>query len=908
MAWIPDRYRELRRLVRGERPDEELAEEFAFHVSMRVEENVARGMAPEAARREAERRFGDAREYREATLAIDHDMARERRRMESWGTLIRQVRLAARSLARSPGFTVVAVVTLALALGATVAVFSLVDRVVLRPLRYPAAERLVWIDSPVPGLNPDWRWGISEGGYWFLRRNARTLGDLGVVNTGSLGVGGGDAPAEQVSAAFASGGLMRVLGARPILGRPILPSDEVDSAGVVVLGYDFWARRYGRDREILGKTIEVSGRPARVVGVLARGFQLPDQAVDLWIPIPLDSAARPVNSHYLNAIARVKPGVPLAAVQAELDRLTARFVEAMPSAYSPGFVNASRFRTAARPLRDYVLGDSARTLWMLLGAVALVLLIACANIANLFLARAEAQRREVAVRTALGASRRQLAARFLAETLLLALAAGLLGLGLAWAGLRVLLRLAPTDLPRIAEVGIGGASVGFAAALCLLVALAFAGVLYARSRGPLLMRALREGGRGTTPGRQFVRRALTVTQVALALVLLAGAGLLLQSFLHLRGVDPGIRAEGALTLDVALPGAKYPERDDRVAFYDRLRERVAAIAGVQAVGLAQGLPMQRDLGPFKGGGCASLRVGQGDERGIEAGCMPTIVVSPGYFRAMGIPLLAGREREPVDDRNRTGAAVLSQALARQLFRGQDPIGHLVGPYGTIPLSPVVGVAGDVRGDGLDKPPYPVVYIPYRPAAQYKWWGWDTPDAMTLVVRAPAVPTARLVQEVRRAVAELDPSVPVANIAPLSDVVARSDSVVRRSFTLLLLGLAAGMALLLSGVGIYGVIAYLVAQRRAEIGVRMALGAGVGQIGRLVVLQSAKLAGAGVAVGLVAALAATRLLSSLLFDVRPTDPLTLGAVTLALLAVALLASYLPARRAARIDPVEALRSE
>ncbi|MBX6365326.1 MAG: ABC transporter permease [Gemmatimonadetes bacterium] len=907
MAWIPDRYRELRRLVRGERPDEELAEEFAFHLEMRVEENVARGMRPEAARREAERRFGDVRAYREATLAIDHGMARKRRRMETWGTLVRQVRLAARSLARSPGFTAVAVVTLALALGATIAVFTLVERVVLRPLRYPAAERLVWIDSPVPGLNPDWRWGVSEGGYWFLLRNAGTLDELGALFPTVVGVGGGGLPAEQVAAAYVTGSLMNVLGARPVLGRPILPSDGASSAGIVALGYDFWARRYGRDPAIVGKTIEVSGRPARVVGVLARGFQLPDHVVDVWMPLELDSTATPVNDHHLNAIARVKPGVPLTAVQAELDRLTARFVEAMPSAYSAGFMTKSRFRTAARPLRDYVLGDSARTLWMLLGAVALVLLIACANIANLFLARAEAQRREVAVRTALGASRRQLAGRFLAETLLLALAAGALGLVLASAGLRVLLHLAPTDLPRLAEVGVGGASVAFTAALCVLVAAAFAGVLYARSRGPILMHALREGGRGMTPGRHLARRALTVAQIALALVLLAGAGLLLQSFLHLRAVDPGIRPDGVLTLDVAPPWAKYQEDADRIAFYERLRERVASIPGVQAVGLAEVLPMRRDIGPFNGSYCAALLV-RSDEGDVGAGCMPTMVVSPGYFRAMGIPLLAGRDREPADDRNRTGAIVLSQALARQIFPGQAPLGRLVGPFGTTPLNPVVGVAGDVRGDGLDKPVYPIVYIPFQASAEYGHSGWGTPGAMTLVVRAPAVPMARLTEEVRRAVAELDPSVAVANIAPLSDVVARSESVARRSFTLLLLGLAAGMALLLSAVGIYGVVAYLVAQRRAEIGVRMALGADVGRIGRLVVLQSARLAAAGIVIGLVGALAATRLLSSLLFDVRPTDPVTLGAATLALLGVALLASYVPARRAARVDPVQALRAE
>ena len=917
MAWIPDRYRDLRTMLRGDRVDEDVAEELAAHLAMRVEENVSRGMSPEAARAEALRRFGDVDRWQRETRDIDAGRVREERRLELRDAIARETRQALRGLARSPVFTLVAIVTLALGIGATTAIYTMLETVVLRPLPYANADRLVSVMHPteVPGTGPS-RWGLSAAGYFLFRDRNRTLEELGAYTTGYTSLVA-DGEAERVRLAWITHSVLAALGARPAIGRLIGAADDVPGAPhVAMLGWDLWQRRYGGDPGVVGRVIETSGGPVEVVGVTARGFTLPrpgpfeasrDLAghfVDIWQPLRLDPTARAVNAHQYAGIGVLRPGLTAAAAERDLQMLTDSLPSLFPNAYSRGFVEEYRFRMGVQPLRDEVLGDRiARTLWVLFAAVGVVLLIACANVANLFLVRAESRRREGAVRVALGATRSRMAAHYLAESLVVALVAGALGVACGAALLRALLAIAPTDLPRLAEVGVHWTSVALGLALALA-----AGIVLGLH--PALRRvdtaSLREGSRGlsASPRQRAVRDALVVAQMALALVLLAAAGLMARSFGALRAVRPGLDAAGVLAFDVALPGTKYRSYEEAAAFHRELQSRLAALPGVRAVGAATGLPL-RDLGA----GCAVVfREGRPYAPGEQAPCVATPRVTPGYFVALGIPV-HGRAPEWRDIDAGSGAVVVTKALADRLWPGEDPIGKGIASGGSSDPAKadfyrVVGIVPELRAAGLDRPAseivfYPVVQLP-------RGWLWGPVRGPTYVVRTTLDDPTALARTVRRVLAELDPQVPMANVTTMERIVERS--MARVSFILLLLGAAAAMAMLLSAVGIYGVISYLVGQRRGEIGVRIALGAPASRVATMIVGQSLRLALAGIAIGIVAALAGTRILRSLLFEVSPTDPVVLATVAGLLVALAALASFAPARRAARVDPIEALRSE
>lgn len=815
-------------------------------------------------------------------------------------TLGREVRHAVRSLARSPSFTGITILTLALGIGATTGIFTLLDRVVLRPLPFPNEERLVWIESDVSG-NATGRWGLSEAGYFYYRDNAHSLDGLGVYVASDQTPLVGREGAEVVSGAFVSAGLFDVLGLRATIGRRLTAEDDRPGGGdVAVLGHRFWMRRFNGDPRVIGTMLTIRGRPREIVGVLAPGANLPDASVDVWLPLNLDPAARPVNAHYLQAIGRLRPGLDASTAQRELAQLTARFPELFPSAYSTAFMQQYHFTPGVLPLRDHVVGGAKDRLWILLAAVGLVLVIACANVTNLFLVRLEARRRDAAIRTALGAGRGALAWHYLGESLLLALAAGALGLALAAGAIRVLLRLAPSSLPRLSEVQVGWEGAAFAAVVSL-----GAGVIFGLI--PLLRRGvdittLRESGRGLTASRprQAARSALVVGQVGLALVLMAAAGLLLRSFQRLRAVQPGFDPNGVLAVDVSISSARYPTHEAAAAFYHELETRLGALPGVVSVGATQGLPLD------DWGGCSVVFAQDKPlAPGEEPICVSTPKVTPTYFATMHIPV-RGSTPTWSDVENHVSGVVVSRALAARLWPGEDPIGKGINSNGgtEAPYYRVVGVAGDVRAEDLQKPPVEEVYYPMVPLP--KSFLWSPARGMTVVLRTTLANPADLTGAVRRVVRALDPEAPVANVRTMRQVVARS--MARLSFTMLLLGVAAAMALVLSGVGLYGVVAYLVAQRRGEIGVRLALGAVPAQVGRLVVLQSVRLAVGGVALGLLGALAATRVLRSLLFGVSATDPVTLAGAALFLVAVAALASYAPARRAARVDPIEVLRGE
>ncbi|HEX9690642.1 MAG TPA: ABC transporter permease [Gemmatimonadales bacterium] len=804
---------------------------------------------------------------------------------------------AVRQLVKHPGFTAVAVLTLALGLGAATALLTVLHSVVLAPLPYDAPDELVRLDSPVPRLAPEAVWGLSEAGYFHFRSGNRTLADIGAFSTARQNMAS-DQGASRVATAATTRSLLEVLRARPALGR-LFTEEEARPSGpsVIVLGYDFWVRQFGADSSIIGSLVDLETIQHEIVGVMAPGTHLPDYHVDVWAPLRLDPLRAPVNAHWLAAIARLRPATSVAGAQADIKRLTDRLPDVFPQAYYPGFMDNYGFSTRVTPLHEAVVGPIARVLWILLGATALVLAIAAANVANLFAVRVEGRRREFAVRVALGAGRRHLVRQGMAEGVTLAVAAGALGLALADGAVRLLLTLAPAQLPRLDEIRITWSVAGVALLSSVLVGAVVGLFPFLRTRiGFATVRDALE--RAATPAQLVVRRTLVATQVALAVVLLAAAGLMVRSLARLNAVEPGLDPANAVTFELSLPAARYNSYEAVAAFYHRLVEQVEALPGVRAAG-AGSLPF-RDFG-----GCALLFVE--DQPVVEderPRCVSSQVAAPGYFEALGIPI---RGRAPTwnETQSASAGAVVTAALARRLWPGEDAIGKGVRGNGWgQPFYRVVGVTSDLRAQGLDMPSTEAVFYPMIPLPDAPLW--SPPRFMTLIARVDGGGPATLIGPMRRILTDLDPSIPLGNVSTMEAVVGRSLG--RRSFAMVLLGIAAGMALLLSIVGLYGVIAYLVGQRTREIGIRMALGAPAEHVAASIVRDAVALAGVGCAVGLAGAIAVTGTLESLLFEVSPTDPWTLAGVTAVLLGVAGMASLLPARRAARVDPMQALRYE
>lgn len=893
--------RAFRLIVAPHRIDDDIDAELRFHVEGRIDDLMAHGLSRADAEREVDARFGSIDAYREETRAIDERTIHEERRMELLDTIGRETRQALRALARSRGFTFIAILTLALGIGATTAVYTLLDRVVLDPLPYPHADRLVKIGSLVSGKTVAGEWGVSEAGYFYYLDHNRSFDALGVYKRDERSMVA-DGRAERVRAAIVSASVSRVLGVHAELGRLINADDDRPGVSpVAVLSHEYWISRFGGDPTIVGRPVTIEGSPVEVVGVLATGENIPlvsaAPAPDLWLPLRLDPAARPINSHYLTAIGLLKNGLGIDAASADLARLTSRFPEVLAAAYSPAFMREYHFAVKLTQLRDAVVGESARTLWMLLGAVALVLVIACANVANLFLVRIETKRREMAVRAALGADRVHLAWHYLTESVMLTLVAGTLGVVLAWGAIHVLVAMAPTSIPRLAEIHLGWSSLVFAFILSLGTGVVF-GVIPLGSRAVSVC-TLHDGSRGmaVSRGRRVVRGALVVAQVALAMVLLAAGGVMLRSFERLRAVRPGFDASGVIAFDLSLPFARYGDYQSTSELYRQLQARISSLPGVESVGATTSLPLEG------GSSCATtVAEGAATSNPDAAQCIRYVYVTPGYFETMGITLHGSAPDWNAVSGEHAGV-VISGSVSKRFWPGQDALGRGLAGGGGETFFRVAGVTSDVRIDDLREPSPEVVYYPVVPAKGTSLWG--PAGAITMVVKAKNSDPLSLIPAIRRTLAQIDPTIPLANPRSMSDVVARS--MARLSFTMLLLGVAGAMALVLSAVGLYGVISYIVGERRGEIGVRMALGARAGEVGGMIMLQSVRLAAIGVALGLVCAAAATRVLRSLLFEVSPTDPLTLVAVALFLVLLAALASYAPARRAARVDPIEVLRA-
>ncbi len=818
--------------------------------------------------------------------------------------LARDLRHTIRSLWRSRLFTAITVLTLAVAIGANSAIFSVVSGVLLRPLPYPESSRLVLVGhtAPLAGFPEVPQ---STGTYVLYRDESTTLENLGMYWDGSVNLSGEDEP-ERLMAAGLTTTMFDVLRTQPALGRPFLEEETLpDAEPVAILSHGLWLRRFGGDPAVLDRTLIVNGTSRRIVGVMPAGFDLPDEpGIEIWQPFELDPESLTTGNFSFNAIGRMKDGVSPEAVYEDIRRLTLQVPDRYGDFLTHEMMEQTGWDAMVTPLVERVTRDVRQALWILLGTVAVVLLIACANVANLFLVRAEGRHKEIAIRSALGAERGILARGFLRESTVLAMVGGALGLLLAFGGIRLLVALAPESIPRLAEIRIDASVLLFTVGVSVAAGLLFGLAPLFRHARPDIANSLKEGFRGTTSGKTGVRArtVLVLGQVALAFLLMVGSGLLVKSFWHLKSVDPGFEAENVLTLRLSLPDVTYNDQQTVAAFYQRLVDRVEALPGVERAGATNKLPL-RPGGESHSGVLI-------EDKPVEPGSLPhislEIMTAPGYFETMGIRLLEGRLIERSDITGQVGAVVVNRAFAEHFWPGESAVGKQVWPgiaqeqeEENFGWWQVVGVVDDVRNLALEMDIRPIIYYAMvGPGDNYR-------STMSIVARTTAAPTS-LAPEIRDAVWEIDPTVPITGVETMEGVL--RDATSRAGFTMLMLGIAAGVALLLGAVGLYGVISYGVTQRRQEIGVRMALGAPASRVRGMVVKQGAIVAGIGLGVGFGAALGLTRLMEALLFEVSPTDPPTFGIVVALLFAVAVFASWVPARRAASLDPTIALRAE
>ncbi len=810
-------------------------------------------------------------------------------------TIVQDLRYGVRMLARSPLFTIVALLTIAIAIGANTAIFSVVNTVLLRPLPYEDPGRLVKVWTRFTGIGlPDDRNWVSAPEFADLRTKNRSLSHVAAISGRSFNVTFGQTP-ERVEGAAVSVALFPMLGVKPVTGRVFTAEEEQPGRdNVVLLGHGLWMRRFGGDRNIAGRQLTVSGRSMTVAGVLPAGFQYPDEA-EMWMPLAFTEQALSPNSrgsHGLEVLARLRSGFSFEQSAADLGSVAKAVIDENPNYPYAKF----GFRWISIPLQEESVADVKKALWVLMGAVACVLLIACANVANLLLARATAREREVAIRTALGAGRARIVRQLLTESLLLALAGGLAGLLFARWGVRALATMAATTLPRVGGIGIDSPVLIFTMTMTLGAGLLFGLMPALRAARGVTQESLKEGGRGASGGvgGQRVRRVLVAGELALSLVLLAGAGLLLKSFVRLLQVDSGFRAENVLTMRIVLPGAKYPNQPMWAAFYQSLLERVRALPGVESAGLASALPLTTIGG--SGTIAVETQAVPDDKRFPEADQRP---VTPGYFETLGFKLLRGRFLDDRDTAASQPVVVIDDTLAAAFWPDADPIGKRLkrgGPRSTQPWLTVVGVVKHVRHYTLETPARTQIYWPYTQFAY--------PSA-GLAIRTPRAP-AQLAESVRRAVLAIDPDQPVFAVRTMEDVVA--ESVARRRLVMSLLGMFAAAALVLASVGIYGVMSYFVEQRTHDLGIRIALGASRPDVLRHVLGQGFAITVAGLAAGLLGSVAVMRLLRTMLFQVQASDPPTFLVVAMTLTVVAMAATLAPARRAMRVDPIVALRHE
>lgn len=809
------------------------------------------------------------------------------------------LRYTARTLRRQPGFAAAAVLTLALGIGATTTIFSVVNGVLINPLPYPNPGALVRIVHLIGGVDQPY---FSDAVYLSYAENGQAFQDAGVWVPGATATVTGRGAPEEVRTLTASRGVLTTLGVGPEIGREFSKDDDTPGArDTVMLANGYWQRTFGGDPAVLDRALVINGRPHQIIGVMPSHFRFGDE-FEIVLPLQIDRGA-PIPSFRLLGVARLKPGVTLAQANADAARIL-RIWLVNSGRTDPAF--QARYRPALRPLKQDVVGDVGRTLWVLLGAIGVVLLMACANVANLLLVRADARRQEFAIRAALGAHWTRVARQLLVESLMLALLAGALGVGLAYASLRVLVAIGPSNLPRLSEVSMDPVVLGFALAISLVSGLLFGLIPILRYARPRFVEVVGTGARGAsqTRERQRSQQALVALQIALALVLLVSAGLMIRSFQALHRVVPGFtEPEHVQTFSISIPESMTSEPQRVTRMQHEVLNRIATIPGVASAAFTTRVPMGSDRSS------AALSIEGKPDDGRTPPNRQVKVVSPGLFHTLGTPLVAGRDFAWTDLYDMRDVAIISENLARELWGSPTAaMGKRIREYydKRAPWREVVGVAGDVHDDGAHLPAPATIYWPAQPDERLLGMSGYQSRRVSIAIRTNRAGTEGLLNQVREAVWSVSASLPLAQVRTLDEVY--EQSMARTSFTLVMLAVAGAMALLLGVAGLYGVIAYAVSRRRREIGIRLALGAQAREIRQLFVRRGLVLVAIGVAIGLGSAVGFARLMQSLLFGISPLDPITFIAMPAVLATAAVLASYLPARRALAVDPVETMRAE
>jgi predicted permease len=901
----------IRRFLHRAAWDRERSEEMESYLRIETDENIARGLPYQEARAGALRKLGNRTAIREEIYRMNT--------ITFLDTLAGDVRYGLRMLARNPMFTAAGLLTLALGIGANAAVFSVVNSVLVRPLRYPKAEQLVALHQDAPGAaglaNSADGLNLSPSMYFTYAEHNRTFQALGVWIAGTANVTGLAEP-EQVRTVSVSDGVLEALGVPPTAGRWLLPADQIPQASepfnfsgrssTVMLSYGYWQRHFGGDPAVIGRNLTVDSLPRQIVGVMPKGFRIVQAEPDLILPLAFDRSRLILAGFGYNGIGRLKPDITLAQANADLARLLPVWMDSWsngPNSNGRWYENW-KIRPTIRPLKQQVIGNVSAVLWVVMGTIALVLLIACANVTNLLLVRAEARQHELALRAALGAGVGRIVRSLLVESVMLGLMGGILGVGVAYAGLRLLVAIGPANLPRLNEISVDARTFGFTLALSVLSGL-FLGLIPAwKYAGPRISFALRSAGRTASLSRERhrARNVLVVAQVALALVLLVSAGLMIRTAQALRTVEPGFTgAEHLQTVRIAIPASLIADPRLVVRTQNDLVDKLKAIPGVTSVGFALEAPMETinanwdnvfAEGKEYPGGVAPLRRFEN--------------ISPGFVHTTGARLVAGREFTWTDVYGLRPMVMISENLARE-FWGTPSAAVGKRLRWAMPWQEVIGVVQDVRQNGIQEKAPEIVYWPAMMRNPFGLnGGLMVTRAVTFVIRSDRAGTESFLTQVRQAVWSVNGSLPLASVRTMREIY--DESLSTTSFTLVMLGIAGAMSLLLGAIGIYGVISYSVSQRRREIGIRLALGAELHALRRMFVGHALKLAGIGAVIGLIAAAGLMQLMKSLLFGISPLDPVTYASVPVVLTAAAGLASYLPTRRAASVDPVETLRAE
>ena len=894
-AWLT----RLGGLFGKQRRDRELAAELESHVQLYIEENVRAGMAPEEARRQALIQLGGVEQTKESY--------RHRRGLPWLESLVEDIRFGLRMLRKNPGFTAVAVLTLALGIGANTAVFSVVNSVLLKPLPYPHSDGLVALRQVAPGAAGLASFAdgllLSPSMYFTYSDHNRTFQSLGAWTTGTANVTGLGQP-EQVRVIIVTDGVLQALSVPPTEGRWLSSVDQNPNAPTTaMLSYGYWQRRFGGDPSVVGKNILVNSGSREIVGVMPKGFRVVGADFDLLMPFAFDRSKLSLPGFYLNGLGRLRPGVTLAQADADLSRLLPVWESSWPFPGDPHNYDRWKITPALYSLKKEVLGNIGGALWIVMATVGIAMLIACANVANLLLVRTEARQQEMAIRVALGAGQARVVRALLVESTMLGAAGGVVGIALAELGLRLLLAIGPANLPRLNEIALDWRAITFTIVLSLLSALLFGLIPALKYSGDRNLQAIRSDSRAASVSRQRHRAhsALVVSQMAMALLLMASAGLMIRTFQALRTVDPGFAgAQHLQTLRIAIPQQLVPQPEQVTRVENNILDRLAQIPGVSSAAFAGALPLEGYLSNWD-----SIFA---EGKTYPAGELPPLrlfqYVSPGFFHTMGTRLIAGRELNWEDIYGHREFALVSENLAREIWG--TPAAALNKRFRYGKWWEVIGVVQDVRENGVDQKAPPTVYWPPLTDDFFGPGPVTAIRNVTFAVRSERAGTKDFLDQVQQAVWSVNSNLPVASVRTMQDLY--NQSLARTSFTLVMLGIAGAMALALGIIGIYGVISYLVSQRTHEIGIRMALGAQPAQVMRLILGQAARMTLVGVGLGLVASLALTRLMTSMLFGVSATDPLTFAAVVAVLLAVALLACWIPARRAMRVDPMVSLRHE